>query len=81
VKSIEGETLYFERLCGRYWVRFECSEWWSYYDAQARGFGYGEAIGKGASLTHALVCCRGHMYEHGLDYFVPTAANTGRSLL
>jgi hypothetical protein len=73
VKSDAGELLYFERLCFRYWARFECGEWWAYYDAAARGFGYGEPIGKGSTPTHALVTCRDHMYENGLDYFVAGA--------
>jgi hypothetical protein len=81
VKSAVGELLYAERLCCRYWVRFECGEWCSYYDAAARGFGHGNRIGKAAGLTHALVACRDHMYEKGLDYFVPTAAKTRPNLL
>ncbi|HYE70666.1 MAG TPA: hypothetical protein VD932_03995 [Aquabacterium sp.] len=72
IRSDEGETLYYERLCRRYWVRFECGEWWAYYSAEAGGFGDGLAIGKFEKPAQALKACRDHMYEHGLDYFVPT---------
>lgn len=73
IRSADGDLLYLERLCGRFWIRYELGEWWAYYDDLARGFGFGSAIGKGEKKTHALLACREHMIEHGIDFFIPAA--------
>jgi hypothetical protein len=72
IRSADGELLYLDRLCGRFWIRFELGEWWAYYDAEARGFGFGVDIGKCPSMSQALHLCREHMIETGMDFFVPT---------
>ncbi len=71
VRSTDGELLYLERLCGRFWIRFEMGEWWAYHDEQARGFGSGSSIGKAEKTAQALLLCREYMIEHGIDFFVP----------
>lgn len=58
----DGTVLYLQRVCGRYWVRFECGEWWSYLSTNGDGCGTGVAIGKGPTRDHALLICREHMH-------------------
>lgn len=62
VESAAGELLYIERVCGRYWCRFECGEWWAYLSTNGDGCGTGAAIGKGPTRDHALLICREHLH-------------------
>lgn len=60
IESDAGELLYIERICGRYWARFECGQWWAY--ANADGPMSGERIGHGPTRDHALLTAREHMH-------------------
>lgn len=62
VESDAGELLYIERVCGRYWCRYECSEWQAYHSAAGLGFMGGKWIGKGPTRDHALLICREHLH-------------------
>lgn len=59
----DGKMLYAMRVCSRYFAMFECGEWHGYHDHLGFAPITGKLVGKGATIDHALISCREHMYN------------------
>ncbi len=62
IEGQPGEVLAIERICGKYWCRLECGEWYAYHSHLGEGCMSGLVIGKGATRDHALLICREDMH-------------------